>query len=65
MDSRMYSRKELDEICKENGITLFDLLENMYRAYLNNKKYEIIEKMLMKDEIFIGKAIIPIEFQNK
>ena len=37
MDSRMYSRKELDEICKENGITLFDLLENMYRAYLNNK----------------------------
>lgn len=61
----MYSRKELDEICKENGITLFDLLENMYRAYLNNKKYEIIEKMLMKDEIFIGKAIIPIEFQNK
>ena len=34
----MYSRKELDEICKENGITLFDLLENMYRAYLNNKK---------------------------
>lgn len=64
-ESRIYSKSELDKMCEENGITLYDLLENIYKPYLNNHKYSIIEKLLKKSEIYIGKCMIPIEFQEK
>ena len=56
-ESRKYSKSELDKMCKENEITLYDLLEDIYKPYLNKHKY--------KSEIYIGKCMIPREFQKK
>lgn len=64
-EERMYSKSELHEICRENEITLYDLLENIYKPYLNTKKYKIIEELLEREEIFIGRVKIPKEFQEK
>lgn len=64
-ESRKYSKSELDKMCKENEITLYDLLESIYKPYLNKQKCKIIEELLEKSEIYIGKSMIPTEFQEK
>lgn len=64
-EARAYTRDELDKMCSENEITLYDLLEYNHNHYLTKRKNEIIENLLKKDRIYIGKFIVPKEFQEE
>lgn len=57
LSPQKYTKKHLTEICEKNGITLYEFLCYLYKTYVT-KRYDIIDELMQKDEIFLG--IIPI-----
>ena len=58
LDSREYKREELEELCKEYGVTLYELLSQMFPS-------TILERFMNKEFIYIGITPIPESFLEK
>ena len=58
-ENREYKREELEEMCKKYNITLKELLKSVYG------QGKLVEKLINKDIIYIGKCELPREFSEK
>lgn len=55
----VFKRKELESLCQEYGITVYDVLMQQFKS----KQY--VEKLLQEDQIYIGECEIPKAFREK
>ncbi len=58
LDSREYKREELEKLCKEYGVTLYELLSQIFPS-------TIVERFMNKEFIYIGITPIPESFLEK
>lgn len=58
LKNRYYSTEELENKCKKYGITISELISELYPKFN-------IEQLLQREYIWIGKAAIPERFQEK
>ena len=64
LESRKYSKQELEDICKKNDVTLYELLCEIYQTYRTGNN-DVIDKLMQRNSIYIGKSAIPMYFQEK
>ncbi len=58
LDSREYKKEELEQLCKKYGVTLEELLLDLFPNI-------VVEKLMNKEKIYIGKCRIPESFLKK
>ena len=58
LDSREYKKEELEQLCKKYGVTLEELLLDLFPNI-------VVEKLMNKEKIYIGKCRVPESFLKK
>ena len=58
LDSREYKKEELVQLCKKYGVTLEELLLDLFPNI-------VVEKLMNKEKIYIGKCRVPESFLKK
>ena len=58
LDSREYKKEELEQLCKKHGVTLEELLLDLFPNI-------VVEKLMDKEKIYIGKCRIPESFLKR
>ena len=58
LDSREYKKEELEQLCKKYGLTLEELLIDIFSN-------TVVERLMNKEKIYIGKCKIPDSFLSR